>query len=47
MLVKTIAELNMARESGFIPCLSLLATLLLPCLSPCLSPIMCWVYASI
>ncbi len=39
-LVKTIAELNMARESGLYTLLSLLATLSLPCLSPCLSPIM-------
>ncbi len=40
-VVKTIAELNMARESGLYILVGLLATLSLPCLSPCLSPIMC------
>ena len=46
MLVKTIAELNMAKKARFIPCWSLSATLSPRCLSPCLSPTTCWGSAS-
>jgi D-serine transporter len=47
MLVKTIAELNMAKQARCIRCWSLSATRSPRCLSPCLSPTTCWGSASI